>query len=235
MKSFFEGFWQTIKFAIFLTAVVAGVGLWKMGGQFFNQAIALFSIQTSEPEVDIRSLVIKQVRNASELTTAVYVMESVVPTKQEAVLGKFTVGTTRLLYLARGEVRAGVDLSQLSPEDVQVLADRVVIELPAAQVIDQKIDVERSRVYSYDRGFLGLGPDTAPELQSLAQRETLRRVVAAACADGLLEQANARAEIVVAQLVNLAETEKQIIVKTQTPLSGSCASPVAQTIPVSAR
>ncbi|AFY69106.1 hypothetical protein Pse7367_0806 [Thalassoporum mexicanum PCC 7367] len=223
-----KNFWATIKFTIFLAAVVAGVGVWRMGGGFFEQAIALFSIQEAEPEVDIQSLIVKQVRDASELTTAIYVMEAVVPTKQEATLGSFTVGTTRLLYLARGEVRAGVDLSQLTPEDVQVLDDRIMIELPAAQIIDHKIDVERSRVYSYDRGFLGLGPDTAPELQSLAQRETLRRVVKAACADGLLQQANNRAGIVVTQLVNLVETEKQIVVQTQNPLSGSCASPVAQ-------
>jgi hypothetical protein len=227
MKSFFEGFWTTIKTAIFLCAIVAGVGVWRVGGRFFEHAIALFSIQETAPEVDIQSLIVKQVRHASELTTAIYVMEAAVPTKQEAVLGNFTVGTTKLLYLARGEVRAGVDLAQLMPEDVVILEDRIEIELPPAQIIDHKIDVARSRVYSYDRGFLGLGPDTAPELQSLAQTETLRRVVAAACQDGLLEQANVRAEMVVTRLANLVESDKQVVVRAKAPVAGSCVTAIA--------
>jgi hypothetical protein len=61
--------------------------------------------------------------------------------------------------------------------------------------------VNRSSVYDYDRGFLGLGPDTAPQLQSLAQQETLKKIQEAACKGNLLAQANDRAQLVVEKLL----------------------------------
>jgi hypothetical protein len=57
--------------------------------------------------------------------------------------------------------------------------------------------VQRSRIYQYDWGFLNLGPDTAPELQSLAQRQTLAKITAYTCEQGILDEANERAETAV--------------------------------------
>jgi hypothetical protein len=54
--------------------------------------------------------------------------------------------------------------------------------------------VRQSQVYDYDRGFLSLGPDVAPQLQTLAQQETLKNIVTQACRQGFLEEANQKAE-----------------------------------------
>ena len=69
--------------------------------------------------------------------------------------------------------------------------------------------------------FLGLGPDTAPQLQSLAQQETLKKIQEAACKGNLLAQANDRAQLVVEKLLNTAGY-KQVVVKTQSPPTGTC-------------
>jgi hypothetical protein len=148
-------------------------------------------------------------------------MEAVVPTRQDRNLAGYRVGTTTLLYIARGEVRAGVDLAQLKADDVAVVNDTIQLQLPPPRILDSKIDVNRSSVYDYDRGFLGLGPDVAPQLQTLAQQETLKKIVTAACSEGVLEQANDRAELVVAQLLSTAG-HKQVEVKTQSPPPGTC-------------
>jgi uncharacterized hydantoinase/oxoprolinase family protein len=58
-------------------------------------------------------------------------------------------------------------------------------------------------------------------LQTLAQRETLKKIVAAACSQGVLKQANDRAELVVEKLLNTAGY-KQVQVKTQPPAPGTC-------------
>ncbi|WLT38984.1 DUF4230 domain-containing protein [Synechocystis sp. B12] len=58
--------------------------------------------------------------------------------------------------------------------------------------------MERSRIYQYDWGFLTLGPDTAPELQSLAQRKTLAKITSYACDQGILDKVNERAETAMA-------------------------------------
>jgi hypothetical protein len=197
------------------------VGVWRMGDRFFAGMSSMFNLKVSTPEVDLRPIVIQQIRGASELTTSIFVMETVVPTRQNLLLGSMTVGTTKLLYIAHGEVRAGVDLSAIGQKDVTFTQDSITIELPPPKILDRKIDVNRSSVYEYDRGFLGLGPDVGPNLQTLAQQETLRRIEKAACDNGILLAANQRAELVVSQLVKLTGYAK-VTVKTQSPVAEAC-------------
>ncbi len=197
-------------------SLVAGVGIARMGNQFWTEVKSVFYAPPPEPEVDVRSVVLEQVRELSELSTASFAMEAVVPTKQDRTLGQLTLGTTTLLYIARGEVRAGVDLAQLQPMDISVSPDRaqIAIRLPEPRLLDQKIDVSRSTVYDYDRGFLGLGPDSAVTLQSLANQKALEKIVATACEAQILEQANQRAQAVVTQLMQTAGF-RQVTVQTQ--------------------
>jgi hypothetical protein len=179
------------------------LGVWKSGNQFLSNVLGWFGQANPEPQVDVRSVVVKQVQDASELTTAIFTMEAVVPTQQNTTMGGFVLGTTKLLYIAYGQVRAGVDLSQIAPTDIQVQDGRLLVRLPAPKLLDSKIDVSRSNVYDYNRGFLGLGPDNAPTLQSLAQQQALDKIVTAACQEGILQRAGDRAKLVVSQLVKL--------------------------------
>lgn len=189
-----------------LVAATAVASFWavRMGDRLLSSAGNFLSNPQPSPQVDVRSIVIEQVREASDLTTAVFSMQAVVPTSQAVKLGEFTVGTTKLLYIAYGQVQAGVDLSQIAATDVQTTGDSIQIQLPPARILDSKVDVNRSSVYDYDRGFLNLGPDTAPELQTAAQRKALTTIVQTACEDGVLQRAGDRAKQVVTRLLNTA-------------------------------
>lgn len=204
-----------------LLGVLILLGSWRTSNQFFTTLRAMFTIAEPAAKVDMRSTVVQQVRGASELTTAVYSMESVVPTSRERTLGGYVIGKTTLLYIAHGEVRAGVDLATLQPTDVQIAGNSIALRLPPPKILDSKIDVNRSKVYDYDRGFMGLGPDVAPELQELAQRETLTKIVETACADGVLQAANDRAKLAVSQLLTTAGYT-QFTVETQPALPEAC-------------
>jgi Protein of unknown function (DUF4230) len=209
--------------SVALIAVFLLAGIWRSGTGFVSELANLFDQPQPEPKVDVRSMVVQQVRNASELTTAVYVTETVVPTSRDRTIGGYVVGTTTLLYIAYGEVRAGVDLSALRPEDVQVNGSAITLRLPPPKILDSKIDVNRSKVYDYDRGFMGLGPDVAPELQELAQRTTLEKVTESACAGGVLQQANDHAKLAIAQLLSTTGYS-QFTVETQSSLPSACAA-----------
>jgi hypothetical protein len=190
------------------------VGIWQTGNQFFGKLAEVFNAPQPAAKVDTRSMVVQQVRSASELTTAVFTMETVVPASRDRTVGGYVIGKTTLLYIAYGEVRAGVDLSELKPEDVQTNGDTTILRLPPPRILDSKIDVGRSKVYDYDRGFLGLGPDAAPELQELAQRQTLDKIVASACENGILQAASDRAQMIVTQLLTAAGYT-QLVVENQ--------------------
>ncbi|MFZ4667431.1 MAG: DUF4230 domain-containing protein [Prochlorotrichaceae cyanobacterium] len=204
------------------------VGLWRSGGQFFQGLTAWITAPQPTPEVDVRSVMVNKIRGANELATAIFVMEAVVPTKRDRTLGNFTVGTTTLLYIAYGEVRAGVDLSKIEPQDIQVKENAIEITLPPPQILDGKIDVKRSDVYDYDRGFLGLGPDSAPELQTLAGQAALDKIIVTACSENILAQANQRAELAVGQLLS-SVADKPITIKTQAVDPSLCVLPPSST------
>ena len=205
--------------------LVTGVGLWRSGQQFLQAVPALFIPAVTEPEVDVRTVVVQQLREASELTTAIFAMEAVVPTQSDRTLAGYVIGSTNLLYIAHGEVRAGVDLSQITVDDVQLGEESAIrITLPPPQILDSKLDVGKSTVYDYDRGWLSLGPDNAPLLQTRAQQEALGKINAAACTTGLLAEANRRAEITVGQLLSTAGFQSVKVI-TQPPRPSACANP----------
>lgn len=210
---------------VMMIAVIV-LGVWRTGQQWnqqWNRLTGLLQWGQSEPQIDARTIVLQRVQGLSELTTAVLAMESVVPTSRDRTLGEYVIGTTRLLYIAHGEVRAGIDLSQLTADDIRVDEDSIQIQLPPPKILDRKIDVERSQIYDYDRGFLGLGPDAAAELQTLAQRETLDDLVDAACDHDLLQEANARAIAVLSQLLETTNPSTTILIQTQQPAADACA------------
>ncbi len=203
--------WSMLSMALFggglIVASVAGYGLWRTGDQFMEGVKLMFNPQPPEDKVDARTLVVNQVQGASELTTAIFSMEAVVPTESNRTVGNYVIGQTNLLYIAHGEVRAGIDLASINEDNIQVIdaaegiAPSLVVTLPAPKILDSKLDLTRSKVYDYDRGFLSLGPDRAPELQSLAQQEALNRIREGACEEGILTMASERAEVTMRQLI----------------------------------
>jgi Protein of unknown function (DUF4230) len=216
----------------FILGLIVLMSAWKSGDWLWNRLTAWTTAPQPAPQVDVRSIVVKQVQDASDLTTAIFTMEAVVPTQQDATVGGMVVGSTKLLYIAHGEVRAGIDLSKISVADVQASGDTLTVKLPAPKLLDSKIDVGRSSVYDYNRGALGLGPDVAPQLQSLAQKQALEKITTAACDKGILTQANDRAKLVIGQLLKVP-AYKNVAVQIQTPDLVACkaALPVPNSTP----
>lgn len=209
-----------------LVTVLVVLGMVRSGTDSLGKIFGVVTAPQPAPKVDVRSAVVQQVRGVSELTTAVFAMQTVVPTSRERTVGGFVVGKTTLLYIGYGEVRAGLDLSSLTPDAVQPQGDTLLIRLPPPRILDSKLDVNRSQVYDYDRGFMGMGPDAAPELQELAQRKTLESLVQSACNEGLLQTANDRARLAVGQLLSTSGY-RQVTIETQPPASDACPPPVA--------
>jgi len=219
---FVQGVGTTLVGVAVIMALLAGVGVWRSGDRFIEGLRLMLTEPQPEPEVDVRSVIVHKLQGASDLTTAIFAMEAVVPTTSDRTLAGHVIGKTNLLYIAYGEVRAGVDLSQIDASHIEKGPESVRIQLPPPQILDSKLDVERSEVYDYDRGFLGLGPDNAPELQQMAQRQALQKITRAACAEGILTAANERAQLVVSQLLSPLEFES-VQVDTQTPDELTCA------------
>jgi hypothetical protein len=193
------------------------ISIWRTGDRTLSFINNLFQLQPIEPRIENSAPIMQRIKNIQELATTVQTMETIVPVSADRRLGDIPLATTRLLYVARGEIRAGVDLNELTDADIKVSNDSIKIDLPPAKILDSKIDVNRSRVYDYDRGFLNLGPDVAPQLQTLAQRKTLVEIVNTACKEGILEDANNKAKQAIGQL--LVNTGYKVQIETRSPKS----------------
>jgi hypothetical protein len=147
--------------------------------------------------IDRQPAVITQIRELGRLETASYTVEKVLEggVDQGNDLLNLLLGD-RLLFIAHGEVIAGVDLTELGDEDVTVSDDRqsVTLRLPPARVLTQRLDNELSRVYYREQGLLTKGD---PDLESQVRLDAERAVLAAACEGGILDQAelNARRQV----------------------------------------
>lgn len=220
--SFLKTFLLMTTGGITVVTLLILVGIWRAGSSFFGLIEDVLNAPPPTPKVSVPTMVVNQIQGVTELTTAIFTMESIVPTEQDRKLGNLTIGKTQLLYIAQGEVRAGVDLNRLTASDVSVdpETNSVVVKIPPAEILDYNLDVTQSRVYDYNRGFLNLGPDVAPQLQTLAQQKTLANVVSAACERGILDQARDRAEMTIEELLTNSGYSEVTVISEVSPTCG---------------
>lgn len=214
--------WGTGSISIILTLFF--IGVWQTSDRLLTKVEKFLQPQPVKSQIDIPTLVVQQIQEIEELTTTVYTMEATVPATAERKLGDFVIGTTQLLYVGHGEVKAGIDLSKITTQDITVNHNTIEVTLPPPQILDSKIDVNNSYVYNYDRGFLNLGPDVAPSLQTLAQQKTLAKIVSSACYEGILNTANSKAKVTISKLLAHAGYSKIKINTTALP-SETCYLP----------
>ena len=111
------------------------VSIWRAGDRALNFIGSLFKLQPVEPKVEKLEPIVQRLKNIQELSTMVLTTETIVPTSAERKIGEIPLATTRLLYVARGEIRAGIDLSELQATDIKRSNNQLEINLPAAKNI----------------------------------------------------------------------------------------------------
>ena len=133
--------------------------------------------------------IIRQVESLSRLETASYTIEKVITAESgEGPLG--FLFRDRLLLVAQGQVIAGIDLSRLGVEDVQVVGESVYVTMPAAEIFVATLDNDGTFVYDRQTGVLGQQVD----LETLARQEAEDSILQAALEDGILDMAERNGE-----------------------------------------
>ncbi len=175
---------------VFLTmlalAVVFLAGIW-LGG-----FAPKFLTGVSGPRALNSATVLQQVQTLSQLVTVKYVMEKVVVMEDAKWFGD-----NRVLLVASGVVKAGVNFDQLKQEDLNVSEKKVSIRLPAPQITDAYLDEKQTRVVERTTGLLR---SFDKDLEQNARQIAVDDIRRAARTAGILKDAEDRAR---AQLKNL--------------------------------
>jgi len=141
--------------------------------------------------------IIREVQGLSRLETASYSVEKVITAESGQGALEFLFGD-RLILVAHGQVIAGVDLSQLTEDDIVVGENgTVVMMLPAPEILVVNLDNQKSYVYDRETGLIGQNPALETEARRAAEDEILD----AALEDGILDMAQRNAELYVARLL----------------------------------
>jgi hypothetical protein len=157
------------------------------------------TIDVSQPTV------VDRIQRLQRLETVVYTVDKLVTgAKENPLLPDFLTGD-RLLMMVHGEVVAGIDFSNLKPDDVRVDGKRVHLHLPAAQVFSTRLDSAKTRVYSRQTGLL---VPTDPNLETQVRQEAERQMQQAALADGILQTAQQNADATLRSLLQGLGFEK---------------------------
>jgi hypothetical protein len=177
---------------IFAAVTLGGVAqAWQAANNLFAGKLVL---RTDQPAVVV------QVQQLNRLETASFTVEKIIEggvnegnPVLNALLGD------RLLFIAHGDVIAGVDLSQLQPADVTLHDNQsVTLRLPPARILTHRLDNSQSRVYDRQRGLLTNGD---PNLETQVRQTAEQQIVQAACQGGILNQANTNAQTQVRALL----------------------------------
>jgi hypothetical protein len=129
--------------------------------------------------------VVQQVQSLSEIVTVKYVIEKVVVLDDVKWYGE-----SRVLLLAHGVVKAGIDLKRLQPSDVTISGKTITVRLPMPQITDAYLDDKETQVIDHTTGLLR---SFDKDLEQTARQNAVDDIARAARQGGILDDANKRA------------------------------------------
>jgi hypothetical protein len=134
--------------------------------------------------------VIQEVRSLARLETIQYTVEKVITAETGQGAFGFLFGD-KLIFVAHGEVIAGVDLSKMQPGDMMAQNGVLYVHLPEAEVFVSRLDNDKSYVYNRDTGVFTRGD---VNLETAARQTAEKEIQKAAVEDGILTQAQQNAQ-----------------------------------------
>ena len=181
----------------FALSVGLGLWLWTSVPRWIGLASVTKTYNTAT--------VLRQVQTLSQLVTVKYVMEKVVVLEDVKWFGE-----NRVLLVAHGIVKAGVDFSQLKPEDVKVAGSNVTLRLPPAQIMDTYLDEHQTRVVERTTGLLR---QFDKDLEQSARQRAVDDIRRGARTAGILKDADERAQAQVKNLFQQVGLEVEFVPK----------------------
>ncbi len=189
-------------FVAFLLALILGA---VAMGVFVHQATTgilarVASAITGRPTSFDTSVpaVVQKIQRLNRLETVVYSLDTVVEGSKSSLILPDLLAGDRLLLVVHGQSIAGIDLSQLKPEDVRITENGAVrsihVTLPASQLFVTTLDNQHTRVYARSTGLL---VPVDQNLESDTRNRAQQQLEKAALGDGILDAArkNARATV----------------------------------------
>ena len=146
--------------------------------------------------------VVERVQKLNRLETAVYTLDTVVESDETSPVLPDALAGDHLLMIVQGQTIAGIDMSQLKPENVTITehgGERdIKVILPPSQVFLTTLDNGHTRVYTRETGLF---VKADPNLESQTRTKAQGQLQQAALSDGILDVASKNARTTVTAML----------------------------------
>lgn len=216
---------------------------------------AVFMTQAHDDEAVIETVtregVVTQIQQLNRLQTVAFSVDTIITSEREGNWMRLWTDEQKALFIAKGRVQAGIDLSAITPEMVQVVqpdpnavknsaidsnaSDRsvndaasvsampqITITIPPSEIFAVYLD--DIEIYDWQTGafnMMQVDPKILAEAQSMAKKEVLER----ACRGDVMTMALTNAQTQLQQLFALTGA----VVTVNTQGAGACQMPVKAT------
>lgn len=145
-------------------------------------------------------VVVEQIQRLNRLETVVYSLDTVVEGNRSVPVLPDLLAGDRILLIVHGQSIAGIDLSQLKPEDVTIDPGTrsIHVTLPPSQLFVTTLDNQHTKVYARTTGLL---VPVDQNLESETRAKAQQQLQQAALEDGILDAARKNARATIAALL----------------------------------
>jgi hypothetical protein len=187
-------------FGILLALILGAVAL----GMFVHHARSglagkLAAMITGRPLTIVSAPdVVEKIQRLNRLETVEYSLDTVVEGDESNPVLPDALAGDKLLMIVHGNTIAGIDMSKLQPESVEITEGpggrSIRLTLPPSEVFTTSINEQKSRVYARDTGLF---VKADPNLETQVRQKAQGQLQEAALSDGILDAAtkNARATV----------------------------------------
>jgi hypothetical protein len=173
--------WKKVVVGLAALVIIFAVGL------FFGVVARSWLPFGGGPRTYNTATLLTQVQNLRQLVTVKYVLEKVVVYEDPK-----WYGDNRVLLIAHGVAKAGIDLAMIQPGDVSISDKKIRVTLPPARITDVYLDDRRTQVLERSTGIMRTFDKDLEQNARVIAVEDLRR---AASENGILSDANERAKV----------------------------------------
>ncbi|UXZ05228.1 DUF4230 domain-containing protein [Moraxella nasicaprae] len=157
---------------------------------------------------------VSQIQSLSRLQTVAYSVDSIVTAQKQGSWQKLWQDEQKGLFVIKGRVLAGVDLTKITADDVGVhhakqtgTSPKIMVKLPPPQVFEVFLD--DIQIYDWQTGLFGMMSHDH-QLFTKVQQDAKQEVLSKACAGNILTMAADNAAEQVERLFALSDVQIEV-------------------------
>ena len=140
------------------------------------------------PQMASTPVLLRQVQTLSQLVTVKYVLEKYVDVRDTKW---YPGGENKVLLLAHGIVKAGINLEHLQSSDIQIAGKKITVTLPPPAITDCYLDDHYTQILDRSTGLLRVFDK---DLEQNARKQAVDELRVVALDSQILKDARDRAQ-----------------------------------------